>query len=381
MTTVSRRAVLGAGAAALAGCGRRKGSGYDGFVFVANQEGSNVAIVDLLTFTVARRIPLSGKPSAVAAHPERRAAYVLVPSEGVVHELTAGTPGVRRTCRLGAPASFMRMAPAGDMLWVLLRGPHALAGVALDTFRVTARMRLPLAAGDFDLSLDGMAAFSFPGHREIGIAALDAQALQSTLPAPGDPHPIRFRQDGKQVIAGIRAAPSLGMWDVKNRSRLVDLPLPMEPARFCFNDDGGQLFVSGPGRDAVAIVYPYWTEVAETVLAGRSPECMAASGTPPYLFVANPQSATVTVLDISTRRLVSVVGVGADPGEILFTPDGQYALVLNRGSGDLAVMRINSLRTGADGISRNDPRRKNPPPLFALLPVGSRPVSAAVVPA
>jgi YVTN family beta-propeller protein len=151
----------------------------------------------------------------------------------------------------------------------------------------------------------------------------------------------------------------------------------MEPANFCFNDDGGQLFVSGPGMDAVSIVYPYNTELAETILAGRGPESMSASADPAYLFVANPQSGTVTVLDIDTRKLVAVAQVGGDPGQILFTPDSQYALILNRGSGDLAVMRIRSLRTSADGKTR----RYTSPPIFTLIPVGSGPVSAAVVPA
>ena len=270
----------------------------------------------------------------------------------------------------------MRMDPSGDALWVLCRGPHALVRVPLDSLRPGARIRLPHPAGDFDLSGDGIAVFSFPGEKQLGLARLGGSALEATLAAPGDPGTVRFRPDteGRQVLAGNRAARTVTVWDVKTRQTVVNLPVPMEPAHFCFNTDGGQMFVSGPGMDAVTIIFPYQTEVAETILAGRGPESMAASPSLPYLFVANPQSATVTVLDIETRRLVAVAGVGADPGQILFTPDGQYVLVLNRGSGDLAVMRINSLRTSADGKTR----RNNPSPLFTMIPVGSRPVSAAV---
>jgi hypothetical protein len=63
--------------------------------------------------------------------------------------------------------------------------------------------------------------------------------------------------------------------------------------------------------------------------------------------------------------------VGQQPGRIVITPDWQYALVLNEKSGDLAVVRIPSLAA---------PKKFRPPAaLFTMIPVGERPVDAAVV--
>lgn len=376
MQRISRRALL-AGAGLLASCSRQKGSGYEGFVFVANREGRDVAAVDLMTFTVSRRIPLGGAPECVLGHRARRAAYVLCPEDGKIHEIDATAGQVRRTTKLGSPAVAMRMAPDGEALWALCRAPDALVQVPLKEFRPAARIRLDSPADDFDLSRDGVAAVSFRRENRIGLAGMRASRIETTIAAGGEPSAVRFQSDGKQVLAGNRAGRSITIADVRRARVVVNLPVPVEPANFCFTSDGGQLFVSGPGMDAVSVVYPYNTEVAETVLAGRGPESMAASISPGYLFVANPLSSTVTVLDIETRKLIAVAGVGADPGQILFTPDLQYALVLNRGSGDLAVLRIRSLRIAADGKTR----RYTSPPLFTLIPVGSRPVSAAVVPA
>ena len=376
MHRLSRRALLASGAGALAACSRRKGSGYDGLVFVANQQGRDVAAVDLMTFSVARRISLNAAPAAVLAHPAGRAVYVLCPEAGLIHEFDSAAR-LRRTARLPAPALAMRLSPTAPALWALCRGPDALVQVPLDTFRPAARLRLPAPAADFDLNSTGAAAVAFPRENRVGLAPPGAATLETLLPAPGEPSIVRFRSDGRQFVAGHRAARTVSFYDVARRRAVVHLPLPLEPVNFCFNPDGGQLFVSGPGRDAVSIVYPYSTEVAETILAGRGPDSLAVSNVPPYLFVANPASATVTVLDVDTRKLVAVAGVGADPGQILFTPDNQYVLILNRGSGDLAVMRILSLRTSADGKTR----RYTSPPLFNLIPVGSRPIAAAVLPA
>lgn len=371
---ISRRALLG-GAAVAAGCGRRKSSGFPGIVVVANRGGNSVAVVDMINFTVPRRIGLDSAPDAVVAAPLFRAAYVLCPEDGKIHEIDGVRRERSRSLRLGSPAISMRIASDGNSLWVLCRDPYALVRVGLPSLRVTGRVRLHAPAADFDVHAGGLAAVAFPLENRIGLAAPGATACDGFVPVGNLPSAVRFQGNGEQILVGNRGSRSVSIVHTRSRRLVVHLPLPIEPVQFCFNADGGQLFVSGPGADAVSIVYPYTTEVAETVLAGRSPAAMAASSGPDYLFVANPPESSLTVLDIETRKLIARVGVGTDPGQILLTPDNQYAMVLNRGTGDMAVIRIPTLRVESTGKTR----RYTSPPLFNLIPIGPAPVSAAVL--
>ena len=68
---------------------------------------------------------------------------------------------------------------------------------------------------------------------------------------------------------------------------------------------------------------------------------------------------------------MAATAVGEDPGFIAVTPDDNYALVLNRKSGDMAVIRTAALVT-------DEVFRRKSAALFTMIPVGSRPVSAAV---
>ena len=371
MRKISRRAFLVSAAAAA--CGRRKGTGYPGHLFVAAAGGRCISAVDLTAFRLARQLPLEGAPSAVLAAQGR--VYTLVPDSGVVYEINAARLEIGRHARLGGPAVVMRMAPDGRSLWVLSREPRALVNITLDNFRVGHRIRLPAAATDFDISEDGLLAAAFPAEGRAGFASPAAGAIERMAPAGAAPSMIRFRKDGKMALAANRAARTVTVIDVASARVAVHLPLPIEPVNFCVTADGGQWFVSGPGMDAVAILYPYTTEVAETILGGKAPGGMMCLANPPYLFVANPPAGTVTVLDIDTRKLVAVLGVGQEPGEMLVTPDGQYAVVLNQRSGDVAVARVRSLRFDSQGKTR----RYTAPPLFDLIPVGGNPVSAVVV--
>jgi hypothetical protein len=67
------------------------------------------------------------------------------------------------------------------------------------------------------------------------------------------------------------------------------------------------------------------------------------------------------------------IAVGQEPEDVIVTPDNQWALVLNRGSGDMAVIRIPAINAWG-----NLNVRARTAPLFTMIPVGLRPVSAAV---
>jgi DNA-binding beta-propeller fold protein YncE len=371
---ISRRGLLLASAGAVA-CGRRKATAYPGYCFVANRQGRNVTVVDLSRFRVRKQIALDAAPSLVIAHPEKPFAYALAPANGTVYELDAATQAVSRRMRAGSTAVEMRLAPDGRALWILYRDPPGLVEAPLDSLKAARRIRLNSAGDGFDLSVDGRAAVACRQDKTIVLAALDAVQVERTLRWDAVPEFVRFRTDGKLLLAAAAAGRSITFFDVAGGKTMVRLPLPFEPRRYAITPDGGQVFLSGPGMDAVAIVFPYHTEVWQTVLAGRAPGVMAATDTPPFLLVANPDTNTVTVLDLANQNLSAVVHVGAGPGTILATPDNQYALVLNELSGDMAVIRLDRLSAS----SSDRVLRYKSASLFTMVPVGEGPVSAAVV--
>jgi YVTN family beta-propeller protein len=366
----SRRAFILGSAAALA-CGRHRATAFPGYAFVANQDEQSIAVVDLTTFSVARQIRLDAAPFAIAVDRQRRAVYVIAPQNGMVYEIDA-TVAVKRKLSLGASVVSMRMAPAGGFLWLLCRSPHSLVQVDLDRFQVKARLKLPNAPDDFDLNRETpLAAVVSLEARSVALIDLTKPAAGIVAAAGEDPRAVRFRADGRQIFVGNRSTRSLTVLDTKTGATLVRLPLPIEPENFCVTADGGQVFITGKGMDAVAIYHPYQAELSETLLAGKAPGAMAISASPEYLFLANPQSGDVTVLDVATRTVLAGVSVGQEPCYVTFTPDDQYALVVNRRSGDLAVIRLSAL-------SNRKPRVRTVP-LFTMIPVGSGPVCAAVL--
>lgn len=366
---IGRRWFLYTSVGFLAGCRKKRASGYPGYVFVANYEGRAVAAVDLNLFAVIKHIAMDAAPSAILAHAKRDAVYVLEPEAGKVAEIEVTSLAVRRKARAGAQALDMRFSRDARHLWVLCKEPRQLVRLTLDTLQPSGAIPLSGDPGSLEISpAANLGAVCFPKEGSVSLIDLDAMRAQPPRQLGARLTRAVFRKDGKMLLVGVARTSSLAVVDVATEQLVVRLPLAVEPSNFCYKADGGQLFITGSGMDAVAVVYPYTTEVAKTVLAGHAPGAMAESAAPGYLFVANPGSGDVSILDVETLRVVARASVGADPGAILITPDNQYALVLNRRSGDLAVIRISAVTA----------RRSRSVALFTVIPVGSMPVGAAI---
>lgn len=367
MTT--RRTTLLALGGLAAACRRGAGVGFAGRVFVASAAEPSLGVVDLARFAFLRSLPLPSPATTVAA--ARGRVYALCPEARTVAVFDARSLEPAGRLRLaGEPSTAL---VRHGRLWMLLGDPPRLQPADLDPLRLRPAVPLPGRPLSFDIA----------GTRALACAALEGGMavfvdLDSGLPLPPrllDDRigTVRFRSDGRMAIAAGLGRRQLILLDAVTRDVVVQLPLAVAPERFCFSRDGGQLFITGEGGDAVVICYPYRTEIAQTSLSGRKPGEMAACADPPLLLVSNPQAGSVTAFSIAEQRVVAVVAVGTGPGPILITPDEEFALVLNRGSGDMAVIRIPAIPV--------DTRRRKTAPLFTMIPVGPQPRAAVVVPA
>lgn len=363
---ISRRKFLAASAAGLgaAACGKRAG-GYRGYAFVANQDGQAIAAVDLQVLAVARLIPLDGSPSQVVASQTRPSVFALTPGTGSIHEIDFDRLNFKRKTAAASSAVSMLLNSDESALYMLARDPRALIRIAPDSLQVTERIPLPGDPVGFDVAVDGKMAAVNLGST-VHLVDLASKKLSAPL-GEGDYSVVRFRKDGRSLIAADRAGQRLSVYDVASAQLVTHLPLAVRPENMCFKADGGEIFVTGPGLDGVVIMAPYQIpEVSETILAGSAPGPMGASAD--FLFVTSPQSGAVTIVAIRKRQVIGVVPVGSDPGFVAVTRDDQFALVLNRVSGDVAVLRVGKIL----------PNRLKNAALLTVIPVGSRPVNADV---
>jgi DNA-binding beta-propeller fold protein YncE len=358
--------------ASLAGCISNEATGFNGYGLVANAGDNSLTAVDLTTFRLASTRALGASPSQIVVFD--RQAYVLTPSNGTVHLIDSNLARAKSK-RLASDLSQIGLSSGSSRLLALSSGANQLIEANLNTLEPVSRHKLSVTAASMDSSSTGyVAVASSSGSVEL-IHLASGQRTRTETPPLGS---IRFRADGKLLLAANLHDRSLLALDVPSLRTVAELPLAMRPDHMCFNYDQGQLFVSGSGMDGVAVVFPYDTlEVDQTLLAGRDPGTMTCSASPAYLFVASRTGSDVCILNIDTRKVVGFVEMGGQPSFITTTPDSQYALVLDQLSGDMGVIRIPAVLTNRSkklGWARMDS------PLFTVVSVGNRPVDLAVIP-
>lgn len=362
---LSRRALL-AGVAASA-CGRKRATRYQGWLFVASGEEKEIAVADLASFRRVAAIPLPCAPDQLFQ--SRGRVYAACRDGRAMLEIDVETFRVAGKVGLPGKPLAARLLPDPSAAIVLTDEPGALLRVDLVNRRVTAR--LPLPGTPRDLDVNGLlAAITLPAKNAILRVAVPELKLAGVTDVGVPCDAIRFRRDGKTILAGALAAREIVTIDAQSGRLLARLPLSISPSRFCLNPGGGEMFVTGKGEDAIAIVSSFQNEVEQTVLAGRTPYGMAVSESRNLLFVTNPETGDLTILNIETRGMSAMVHVGETPGDVLLTPDGQYALVLDQRSGNVSVVRIATVLD----------RKVKTKPLFTVFPTASDARSAIIVP-
>lgn len=372
---LTRRGWITAAAATVgAACGRKKGTGYRGYALIATSGENSVAVVDLTAFQALKPIPVEAPPSAVVPNERQLLTYALTPSTGRVYAVDAGLQIVRST-KLASEVSAIRVSPDGTRLLAISAAKRELIEADAISLQVVRRHSLAGEPVSLDVARGPYAVVSTGAQGLIELVDLrSGQHWHAEL--PGHIGTVRFRADGQRLLVANLNVPGLTAFNVPSLETIADLPLAMRPDNLCFNSDAGQLFVSGEGMDGVAIVFPYNPLIVEqTVLAGRDPGVMACSAEPPYLFVGSNSGSDVCVLNIDTRKVIGLVDVGQRPTYITTTPDNQYALVLDRDAGAMAIIHIPAIRVTPAMV-----RSKSGVSLFTLLDVGPGPVHAAVVP-
>ncbi len=362
---ISRRALLALPAFLAASCSRKQAA-FRGYAFIANQEGGTIAAVDLEVLAVAKHIPVEGAPSQVVSANTRASVYALTPASGTVHEIDTGALKLTRNVTVAAPADSMHLSGDEKTLYVISREAQTLSAIAAETLKTAWTMKLPEVPVDFAISIDDETA-AVTSAQSVRLINLKARAVGEPL-GQGNFGQVKFLANGERIIAADLDRNQISIYRVSSPRLITHLPIAVKPENLCFNQDGGQLFVTGSGRDAVVILYPYdIPEVAETILAGHAPGAMTASSS--FLFLTNSASGDVSVLNIASHKVVAVLPVGSDPGQVAITPDEVFALVLNRESGNVTVLNVEAIQPGRVSAAAA---------LVTVIPVGSKPVSAAM---
>ena len=376
---LSRRTFLAGLSTALTACTHKRAPRYEAWLFMASAAERAIVVGDLSSFRRSGVIPLGVVPSQVLT--VRGKLFAVCRASRQIVQINPIERTIVGKIETEGRIVGVCLTTDGNYLVVATTQPDAL--VLIDTVGNKLVRRTPLPAVPRAVAASGaqaavlleaketqLARVSVPDGTLLGVAAIDA----GTVTALG------YRKDGETIYTAASDAMQLVSLSAATGAVLARLPVPIRPARFCVNADGGQVFITGANREPQLVIFdPYQNQVDQTLYAGHALYGMAVAPGRGLLFLSNPDAGDVTILNIESRRVVSSIRTGGKPSEILIAPSTdleEYAFVVDADTGDVSVIHIPAVMHKPGDAFIAEP----PKPIFAVFHGGADPQSAVIVP-
>ena len=271
------------------------------YVYVPNEHGATVDIINATTFEVVRTIQVGQYPHHVTPSWNMRRLYV---NDMESDRLDVINPFTRRKTR-------SRATPAPYNLYFTPDGQKAIV------------IAEPLDRIDFYRLSDWKHLKSLP------------------IPSDGVDH-ADFTANGKKLVV----TTEFGGWLYKinvGTMRIVDaLHVGGKPVDIKLSADGTVFYVANQERNGVSVVDARTLVEIDFLRTGRGAHGLAVRRDGDGLYVANRRAGTISVIDFASRSVVDTWDVGGSPDMLNVSIDGSQLWASNRWHDNVSVINTHT---------------------------------------
>ena len=303
--------------------------------------------------TVAEKIPVGQTPSYVQVAPNGKFAYITNPGARAITVLNTATDQVSGTIKIPqGPPQFVSFSPDSRTAYVSVYNTrdsvHLIAFIDTATRNVTSTVpvnnRTP---GPSTTSPDGRYLYvpnhnmAMSGANENVIDVIDTatKKLIGTIAVPPNPHWVAFGKNGR-FTSRTTCPPTVTVLNAAHQQHHQRDPGWRDPAQRSplarRQPPGGhelqrQRGLRGQHRDRQDVA---------TIPVGRNPLDIAYSPDGRYIYTADNEDNTVTVIDTADNRVIDKVKTGKAPTSISVLPNGRQAYVTDESDGTVEILNL-----------------------------------------
>ena len=324
------------------------GSAAAAKVYVADEDGDTVSVIDATSFRKVGSVAVGRGPHNVQVSPDGKFAWVTnngaAPTEPPAHQ---GMP----------KRDHESMASVGEV-W------------AIDTATdgVVAKVPVGMHPAHVVLTPDGRFAYvTNGGENTVSVVDTAAQRVVATIAVGAYPHGVRISPDGAEAYVANLKGGTVSVIDTRTRKEVARIAAGKGPAQVGFTPDGRLAFVSLSQENRVAVIDPVARKVVRKLPVGTVPIQVYATPDSRTLLVANQGTRkkpgkSVSVIDLGTFKTATTVETGAGAHGVVVDREGRYAYVTNIYANSVSVLDVEDRR------------------VVATVPVGKGPNGISVAP-
>jgi len=251
-------------------------------VFVTNESGDSVSVIDAASAKVISTIEVGKRPRGIGAAPDGTELYVAVSGENAIAVIDPVTMKVLRKFDSGPDPETFAVHPNGNLY--ISNEEHAKASVFdPKTGKLVTEIKVGLEPEGVAISPDGRHAIvTSESTNMLHLISVPEHKIVSNILVGARPRAAAFSADGKLAYATSEISGEVKKIDVASGTIVGKMPLADDKAKpkdILPSRDGGRLFVAGGdvrhahfGGDALVhgrVAYPDKLLVDETAFGAR----------------------------------------------------------------------------------------------------------------
>jgi YVTN family beta-propeller protein len=298
-------------------------AGIAGTVWVANEGGHSLSVIDAATSTVVTTVEGIEGPHNVQVGPDGNRVYAVSGHASTVAALDTGTYRLAGAAATGAGPSHVVLSADGQKTYVTNYDAGTVSVYRAD---LTPAGSITLDGGPHGLrpSPDGTT-LVVANLKAATVDLIDARTDTKTaaVPVGGPVVQVAVSPDSRYAYASVAQPPSLVKIDLQARGVAGRVEVPAAPAQVYLTPDGRSLLSADQGTadkpgTALSLIDTASMTPAGSITTGSGPHGVVVDPTGRRAWVTNVYDSTVSVIDLPTRATVATVKVGKQPNGISY---------------------------------------------------------------
>jgi DNA-binding beta-propeller fold protein YncE len=295
---------------------------------VAFPEEHRVLLFDTRTYDSVASVAVGRAPHEIAVAPDGRSLYVgNTGASGNPERLTVTRIDLTESIRTStidagdcAGLHDLRVSRSGRLLWIACGRVPAVAEIDLAAGRQRRQWRTTLDGG-------WMLAAS-PDDRRIFVAHLEGQGVTvidrerdavTTVPGPGPEYGVEVAPGGGEIWVTAPDSSRVTVLDREGDSVLAAFPSPGKgPGRVAFTSKGRLAAIVHDEPATLTLVDVASRKVAASIPLAAGPKVLALSPDGRFAAVSHPDAKLVSIVDLERRAVARTIAVPTTPDGVAF---------------------------------------------------------------
>ena len=284
-------------------------------LYVTNSDSDCVTVIDRHLDRVVATIAVDQSPMGIVTSPDGSKIYVANSGSSNISVIDTDVSRVINTIgNFGySPAE---LALSGDGLTLYATNPNSDNISVIDTFSNMLTGCISVGNNPAGIVVDQDRRKVYVANKasnSISIINTDTSAVEDTVTVGFNPTGVAIHQD-KLYVAN-SGSNNISVIDIPSHSVTKTIPMSQKPV-WLVSGLSGRIYVSN-ANNKISFIYASMDVTTRNIPVGDLPSQMAVDPLRRKLYVVNTLSEDLSVIDLTTKRLKTVIQVGRKPHGIV----------------------------------------------------------------